>query len=688
MKSKGSTERGVEPAHRARQPWPAELRIQLARAIVERGESGAALSKLLGISQNTLQDWAFRYRRGGPDALVAVQSTSVATRRDESGDRRTEETRRAVVKARHAHPEHGTRRIRDELGRFETVAVSEQAVRRILHTEGMLEDVSRSARKQQPEPHVFERAEPNQLWQSDIFTFLLRRHERLYVAAFMDDYSRYLVSLVMAHHQRSSLVMEALARGIAEYGAPREVLTDQGRQYVAWRGQTEFAEELRRQGIQHLKSRPHHPETLGKIERFWKTLWEEFLSRTVFADYADCERRVGLFVQAYNFRRPHQGIGGLVPADRFFRAAPQVREAIERGVALNAMALAKQQPVRKPFYLVGRLGEQDLSIALSGSGIFVKLGELEQTIPVWKEASDEQTPSASAPTQGASATDAEMADAGEGSRPGGASALFDGAERAVGRDAGDRSDWSRGSVAGDVLPARETSAERDAAGARAGDEGGWRRPTATATDRGAGDEAAEAGAGETSLGAAAGADAEAGAGLDAEPAGAANELDPSWAQSFAQLDEGRVAEAFDADAGWRGRALSWERKLAGAEAAGSAEELHAAAADERDGTASLPGDRGGAVGGADGVGSGAEAGAVAEPLSGPDAPWPQGSGRIGVAPSAGPPLGALAGAPASGGEQPPAPGERTAEKARRDCEPGAGAAEGLPGDPAQARDEE
>src|SRR2546427_9361213 len=37
----------------------------------------------------------------------------------------------------------------------------------------------------------------------------------------------------------------------------------------------------RRQGIRHLKSRPQHPQTLGKVERFWKTLWDEFLSRTV-----------------------------------------------------------------------------------------------------------------------------------------------------------------------------------------------------------------------------------------------------------------------------------------------------------------------------------------------------------------------------------------------------------------------
>ncbi len=110
------------------------------------------------------------------------------------------------------------------------------------------------------------------MWLSDIFTFLLRRHERLYLTAFMDDHSRFIVSFTLAHHQKGSLVLEALERGVAGYGTPQEVLTDQGRQYTAWRGETLFEERLRQYGIRHIKSRPQHPETLGKIERFLEDL--------------------------------------------------------------------------------------------------------------------------------------------------------------------------------------------------------------------------------------------------------------------------------------------------------------------------------------------------------------------------------------------------------------------------------
>ncbi len=90
-------------------------------------------------------------------------------------------------------PALGVRRIADILARFEGIGVSATTVRRILHEEGLLEEKPPKV-ENAPKPETrFERAAPNQLWQSDIFTFLLRKHERLYVTVFMDDYSRFIV---------------------------------------------------------------------------------------------------------------------------------------------------------------------------------------------------------------------------------------------------------------------------------------------------------------------------------------------------------------------------------------------------------------------------------------------------------------------------------------------------------------
>ncbi len=364
--------------------YPPEFRLRVLREVLEERTPAADVARIFGVSLSTITNWLRAFRHGGEPALTPRQTGP--SRTAPSG----EDARRAlVVRAKQDSPALGTRRIADVLRRFEGLGVSETTVRRILHEEGLLESRPPEVEKA-PRPDTrFERAEPNQLWQSDIFTFLLRRHERLYVTVFMDDYSRFVVGHAVAHHQRSALVMEAFERGVAAFGAPREALTDNGRQYTTWRGQTEFEAELRRQNIQHIKSRPHHPQTLGKVERFWRTLWEEFLSRTVFADFDDCVRRMALFIDGYNFRRPHQGIEGLVPADRYFRAAPQVRAAMEAAVQENATRLALQQPVRKPFYLAGQLGDQSLSIAARGGRLRVQMGdETPTTIHLPTEESD------------------------------------------------------------------------------------------------------------------------------------------------------------------------------------------------------------------------------------------------------------------------------------------------------------
>ncbi|MBK7863642.1 MAG: hypothetical protein IPJ65_34555 [Archangiaceae bacterium] len=88
-----------------------------------------------------------------------------------------------------AFPNFGARKISDSLRRFEALGVSATQVRRILHEEGLLPDKPPELPKMPPPERRFERAEPDQLWQSDIFTFLLRRHQRVYVTAFVDVHS-------------------------------------------------------------------------------------------------------------------------------------------------------------------------------------------------------------------------------------------------------------------------------------------------------------------------------------------------------------------------------------------------------------------------------------------------------------------------------------------------------------------
>src|SRR5262245_40563015 len=209
-------------------PLPYDVRLRIVQT-VKRGSKQADVAVAFGVSLGAVQKFVALFEQGGVEALRPRISGCAASSMARAKRKASVEQAEAVA-LREQHPEWGTRRIRDVMARFEGLGISETTIRRILHEEGLIAERKSREPRDQPERR-FERAEPNQLWQSDIFTFELRRHQRLYVAAFMDDHSRYLVSWAMAHHQKSTLVIEAIERGIAEYGEPKEVLTDQGRQY-------------------------------------------------------------------------------------------------------------------------------------------------------------------------------------------------------------------------------------------------------------------------------------------------------------------------------------------------------------------------------------------------------------------------------------------------------------------------
>jgi len=115
--------------------------------------------------------------------------------------------------------------------------------------------------------------------------------------------------------------------------------------------------------------------TLGKIERFWKTIWEEFLSEAMFASFADACQRLDHWIHYYNHQRPHQGIDGATPADRFYGMAEDVEEALKQGCEENALRLALGQEPQPPLYLLGQLGGVDVRVVRKGEDIEVKVGD-------------------------------------------------------------------------------------------------------------------------------------------------------------------------------------------------------------------------------------------------------------------------------------------------------------------------
>ena len=398
-----------------------EQRLLILDTWRRSGLAARDFAALVGISRHTLYAWKQRFRKRGPAGLVDEQ------RGGPRGSRLSEVTRRAIIMLKEANPSYGCQRISDMLFRGPALPASPAAVARVLREAGYVcEEVSTRAHGHKP--RRFERSRANELWQTDLFTFILKRqNRRVYLVVFLDDHSRFIVGYGLHATQSTALVIEVLRAAILNYRTPTEVLTDNGSQYVTWRGKSQFARELERRGIRHTVSAPRHPQTLGKVERFWGSLWRECVERAVFVDLRDAQRRVGLYIDHYNFHRPHQGIGGLVPADRYFQAAPEVLRALKARVAAQALELARDGLPKPPFYLAGNAGGQPFSLHAEGERVILRKGDGQQEEIDLAGAQDgaqaEELPEVLCPSASVDGTDEEGTGGSEEPQAPGTSAL-------------------------------------------------------------------------------------------------------------------------------------------------------------------------------------------------------------------------------------------------------------------------
>jgi transposase InsO family protein len=363
-----------EPAGKSLANMTPEQRLLILDTWRRSGLPAGDFAEMVGMSKHTLYSWKSRFEKEGPAGLMDKP-------KGQKGSKLPDITRRSILMLKEDHPDWGCQRISDVLVRGPGLSASPTTVSRILCEEGY-ELVEQPTQPHPDKVRSFERATPNQLWQTDLFTFMLKRqNRRVFLVAFMDDHSRYIVSYGLHASQSAALVIEVLRAGIASCGAPQEVLTDNGSQYVTWRGTSAFAKELQRRGIQHVVASPRRPQTLGKVERFWGTLWRECLQAAVFIDLADAQTRIGHFIDYYNYRRPHQGLDGLVPADRFFQLAPEVRKTLEARVNASALDLARNGLPKAPFYLTGQAGGKTFSVHAEGERVILsREGQVRQEI--------------------------------------------------------------------------------------------------------------------------------------------------------------------------------------------------------------------------------------------------------------------------------------------------------------------
>ena len=328
-----------------------DFKLQIVKKFVEESIPVSVIRQECGLSSGTVGRWVRDYRREGEAGLARSHTGK--------GKGLPSPVRQKIVELKEANPLFGIKRISQVLKRAFFLSASPETVRKTLHDKSLIKTPPKKRQHNITRPRFFERSVPNQLWQTDIFTFRLGGHYA-YLIGYIDDYSRYITGLELFRTQTGQNVIEVYRRAASEYNPPKEMLTDNGRQYTSWRGHSRFELELKKNKIHHIKSQPHHPMTLGKIERFWKTIYREFLVRAQFESFEDAAERIRQWVKYYNHKRPHQGIGGLCPADRYFEIQSELKKTIEQGIQENLLEMALRGKPRLPFYMVGRMEGQSV----------------------------------------------------------------------------------------------------------------------------------------------------------------------------------------------------------------------------------------------------------------------------------------------------------------------------------------
>jgi transposase InsO family protein len=238
----------------------------------------------------------------------------------------------AIVDLRHQHPAWGGRKLHRRLADLNYRAIpSVSTITAVLRRHHLL-DPKESA-KHRPFQR-FEHAAPNDLWQMDFKGDFKLHRGRCYPLTILDDHSRFAIALEACAINSRNLTQTALIKAFRLYGLPQRITCDNGPPWGA-RGRgyyTGLGVWLLRLGVDITHSRPHHPQTQGKDERFHRTLQVEVLRYQTADTLTQWQLIFDQWRMLYNTERPHEALTMAVPASRYqpsYRRYPEQLPPIE-----------------------------------------------------------------------------------------------------------------------------------------------------------------------------------------------------------------------------------------------------------------------------------------------------------------------------------------------------------------------
>lgn len=339
-----------------------EQRYAAVREVLE-GATVTDVARQNGVARQTVHDWLRKYATGGMAALADRSSKPLSC-----SHQMPPAVEARIVELRRAHPGWGPRTLLHHLGREGVSPLpGRSSVHRALLRHGLIEPSRR--RRTREDYKRWERSRAMDLWQMDVVSrIFLVDGTQLHAVTGVDDHSRFCVCARLVARATAKPVCDALAFAMRAHGVPEQILTDNGKVFTArfgpGPGPVLFDRICIDNGIRHLLTAPYSPTTTGKVERFHRTLRQEWvrLNDWRLETIVEAQASLDAWVEHYNTERPHQSLGMASPVERFRLVAGR-RDVVEAAEAPPTVIASRMRPAG-----VTRWVDQRGSISLAGLG--------------------------------------------------------------------------------------------------------------------------------------------------------------------------------------------------------------------------------------------------------------------------------------------------------------------------------
>ena len=269
----------------------------------------------LGIPRSTYQRWKRVYQERGIEGLRDIPPIPHC-----HPHRKTDRERQKVLECARIHTNLGSRSLAPYLWDEYRIAISPKTIYNILKSKGWVRHRKPKVKTLEPLPAYPAPEGPNKIWQADFMFVYIDGYGFYQLLTFLDAFSRLPIYHELLAQASSEAAATALKKAITRNSGipPQIVVTDNGSAFVNLKGKklTAFQQACSELNMSHRRIPFGHPQSIGRIERFHRTLREEEISLHRYSNPEEARQCIRTAIQRYSTERYHQGIGDIKPIDR------------------------------------------------------------------------------------------------------------------------------------------------------------------------------------------------------------------------------------------------------------------------------------------------------------------------------------------------------------------------------------